>query len=172
MKVITNDAIYVQMNDLAYLMTSDTPIPASIMMKVFGRGMVIINDDNRYDFVRFTEDDEIEFFKDLDWIVDYDELKDKSDEELLKFGKSVAENRDSIATLYNKMSLEDRKQHPEMVEQCDLLEFKMYSIRDFLWYKQGHITMHLPIENTMKKEEPPKKKAGIKELIKRFFINN
>ena len=31
-----------------------------------------------------------------------------------------------------------------MVSQCGLLDFKIYSLRNFLWFKQGHIKMKLP----------------------------
>ena len=42
------------------------------------------------------------------------------------------------------MSEEERKKHTDMVTKCDLLEFKFYSLRDVLWFKQGHISMELP----------------------------
>lgn len=71
MKIITNDAAYVQMNDLMHLNQSDLPIPASVFMKVFGHGIVIIDDSNRFEFAKFEEDDDIEVFKNIDWIVDY-----------------------------------------------------------------------------------------------------
>lgn len=64
MKIITNDAVYVQMNDIAYLNSLDLPIPASIYMKAFGMGgIAIINDMNRYDFIKFEEKSEIQYFK-------------------------------------------------------------------------------------------------------------
>ena len=48
MKIFRNDAVYVQKNDIAYLKNTDLSIPASIFMKVFGSGIVIIDDSNRY----------------------------------------------------------------------------------------------------------------------------
>ena len=51
MKIITDDAVYVQMNDMMHLNQSDLQFPASVFMKVFGRGMVIIDNSNRFDFV-------------------------------------------------------------------------------------------------------------------------
>ena len=129
MKIITNDSAYVQKNDLAYLNSSDLPIPASIFMKVFGNGVTIINDSNRYDFVKFDEESEIEYFKDLDWMIDYNQVKDLSEDEMIKLAESIGE---------------ERKQHTNMVTKCDLLEFKFYSLRDILWFKQGHIPMELP----------------------------
>ena len=64
MKIINSDSAYVQKNDIAYLNSFDLPIPFSIFMKVFGNGVTIINDSNRYDFVKFDEESEIEFLKD------------------------------------------------------------------------------------------------------------
>ena len=63
MKIITEDAAYVQMNDMMHLNQSDLPIPASVFMKVFGQGIVIIDNSNRFDFVKFEESEDIEFFR-------------------------------------------------------------------------------------------------------------
>ena len=45
-----------------------------------------------------------------------------------------------------------------MVTKCDLLEFKFYSLRDVLWFKQGHIPMKLP--------EGYAQEKSIKKLLK------
>ena len=66
MKIITNNSVYVQKNDFVYLNESDLSIPVSIFMKVFGKGVTIINDGNRYDFIKFDEESEIEYFKAID----------------------------------------------------------------------------------------------------------
>ena len=76
MKIVTNEAIYVQKNDLVFLNQTDIPIPASIFMKAFGKGATIINYNNRFDFVKFEDSKEIEFFKNMDFILDYDLVKD------------------------------------------------------------------------------------------------
>ena len=144
MKIITNDSVYVQKNDIAYLNSSDLPIPASIYMKVFGNGLTIIDDSNRYDFVKFDEESEIEYFKGLDWMINYNEVKDLREDEIIKLAESIGEEREQIATTFNSMAEEERKQHTDMVTKCDLLEFKFYSLRDVLWFKQGHIPMELP----------------------------
>ena len=144
MKIITNDVAYVQKNDIAYLNSSDLPIPASIFMKVFDNGVTIINDSNRYDFVEFDEGSEIEYFKDLDWMIDYNEVKNLSEDEMMKLAESIGKEQEKIATTFNSMSEDERKQHTDMVTKCNLLEFKFYSLRDVLWFKQGHISMELP----------------------------
>ena len=62
MKIITNDAAYVQLNDIIHLNQSDLPIPASIFTKVYGDGVFYVGDDNRYEFIKFDEESEIEQF--------------------------------------------------------------------------------------------------------------
>lgn len=66
MKILTNNSVYVQKNDIAYLYMSNLPISSSIFMKFFGNGATIVNDSNRYDFVKFNNQSEIEYFKGLD----------------------------------------------------------------------------------------------------------
>ena len=144
MKVIYDNCVYVQKNDLAYLEASDLPIPASVFTRVFGNGITIIDDRNRYDFVLFKEKAEIDFFKGLDWMVDYNELKNLSEEEIIKLAENTNEERNEIVATYNSMPVEERQKHGDMVTKCDLLEFKFYSLRDILWMKQGHISINIP----------------------------
>ena len=144
MKIITNDSVYVQKNDIAYLNSSVLPIPASIFMKVFGNGVTIINDSNRYDFVKFNKQSEIEYFKGLDWMISYNEVKDLSEHEIVKLAISIVKEQEQIANTFNSMTEEERKNNTNLVTKCDLLEFKFYSLRDVLWFKQGHISMKLP----------------------------
>ena len=150
MKVIYDNCVYVQKNDMAYLEASDLPIPASVFTRVFGNGITIIDDRNRYDFVLFKEKTEIDFFKGLDWMVDYNELKNLSEEEIIKLAENTNEERNEIAATYNSMPVEERQKHSDMVTKCDLLEFKFYSLRDILWMKQGHISINIPKMRTRK----------------------
>lgn len=65
------------------------------------------------------------------------------------------------------MTPEERKENMDMVSQCELLDFKMYSLRDVLWFKQGHIKMELPegVDLPVGFEQG----RGIKKLIKTIF---
>ena len=73
MKIITDNAVYVQKNDIAYLNQTDLAIPASIFMKIFGND--IVDDNNRYEFIKFDTPEEIEYFRNIDWMIDYNEVK-------------------------------------------------------------------------------------------------
>ena len=96
MKIIENGKIYVQKNDIALLNETDLAIPASIYVKVYGAGIVIIDNSNRFEFVEFTEKEEIEFFKSLDWIVDYNQVKNLSEEEIKELTSSTLKEKNKI----------------------------------------------------------------------------
>ena len=144
MKIITDNAVYVQKNDIAYLNSSDLVMPISVFMKVFGKGVTINDDSNRYGFVKFEDESEIDFFKGLDWIIDYNEVKNLGEEQIVDLLNNIGDAQQKVVTTFNSMPEEERRVHSDMVTQCELLEFKFYSLRDILWFKQGHIQMELP----------------------------
>lgn len=154
-KIIANDAIYVQKIDIAYLDASNLPIPASIFMKTVAKGMTI-NENNKYDFIRFDEASEIEYFKGLDCIIDCDVANGLSEEEIIEAMENVQKERLSIAREYNSMSIEERRLHPDMVRRCELLEIKYYSLGDLLLIKQRNIALKLP-ESTDVPIDPEKR---------------
>ena len=172
MKIVTDKAVYVQKNDIMYLYQSDLTIPGSIFIKVFGNGTVIINDDNRYEFIEFNEPDQIKFFQSLDWMIDFDEVKDLSEAEIIDLGQKIASERNSIAQKFNSMSPEEKEKNADMVFQCDLLDFKMYSLRDIYWLKQGKIQMTLPEGIEFPTPATINQEKGIKRLIKTLFNKN
>ena len=63
MKIITEKEVYVQKNDIAYLNQTDLPILASVFTKLLDKGIIIIDNSNRYEFVKFDKPEEIEYFK-------------------------------------------------------------------------------------------------------------
>ena len=168
MKIITDDSVYVQKDDITYLDQTDLPIPESIFMKVFGNGIVIIDDSNRYEFVKFDAPEEIEFFKGLSWMINYNEVKDLSKEETIALAQSIVQEKNEIATKFNSMSEKEKKENMQMVQQCELLDFKMDSLRDIFWFKQGYIKIDLPegIEYPVSFQNS---ENGVKKLIKSIF---
>ena len=66
--------VYVQRNDLAMLDASSLVVPGSCLITG------LVDDSNRYDFVRFEDPRVVEFFEGIDWIVDFKSLKGQDDE--------------------------------------------------------------------------------------------
>ncbi len=62
-----------------------------------------------------------------------------------------------------------------MVTQCELLDHKMYSLRDILWLKQGNIQMELPegveMPIELQKEQSIKQEENGIRLLKCFMFN-
>lgn len=192
MKIFANNKAYVQNNDLAYLMrgAEGISIPASIFNKVFGK-VFIVTDENRYDFVEFTEPAEIEFFKECDWMVDYNAFDNMTEEEIIQIGCKINEERNKIAQAFNELKQKEKeKQYHKVSTQIELLEFKMMSVRDVLWHKQGHLKFPLPKgieangintqspveptsettieEVTQPEQEPKKKESAFQKVLSRF----
>lgn len=144
MKIKTNNGIYVQKNDIAYLSISNLNIPASIFMTMFGSEITIIDDSNRYDFVKFSNPEEIEFLSKIDWIIDYNEIKDLSKKQLIEKAKSILEEQRIICKKYNSMSSHDKKLNKELYTKCELLDYEINSLADFLALKEGNSKIELP----------------------------
>ena len=69
------ESVYVQMQDIMYLSNeTDIPIPATIFEKVF-TGVTVVNDNNRFEFIKFDKEHEIKFFKELEFIINYEQYK-------------------------------------------------------------------------------------------------
>lgn len=152
MKIITNDAAYVQKNDIAYLNQTDLDIPASIYLKACETETFIVDDSNRYEFIRFNKSDEIQFFKNQDWILDYNQVKDMTEDELIEYCERIITQYNELAETFNALSEQEQMQNTELDMQCDLLAFKLFSLQEFIFYRKGLLEMQLPSE--LPKESP------------------
>ena len=136
--------VYVQMNDLMTLINTDLSIPGSVFEKVFS-DVVIVNDSNRMDFVEFTEPNDIKYFESLDWIVDYKEIRDLSEEEIKNKGQEIAKEMNRIAERYNSMTDDQKYRNQSLIQKHELLDYKMKYLAEILWVKRGYREMPFPV---------------------------
>ena len=66
MKIITNTAVYVQKIDLEFFKYSLHSLPQSISSKIFENSELDVDDFNKYDFFKFENKNDIEFFRSID----------------------------------------------------------------------------------------------------------
>lgn len=137
------EVVYVQMQDIMHLNQSDLPIPASIYTKVF-TGVTIVNDSNRFDFVRFDEEHELKFFRDLEFVIDYDDYKDLTDEQLEEEGQKLAVKANEIAEKWNNMSEEERKQNSNLLQEHENLGYMLNFLSEIYAVKHRKRTMPFP----------------------------
>ena len=64
MKVITNDAIYIQRSDFANIIKIDLNVPTTLRLQAFNKTWFMLDDDNRFDFMRFDKPEEVAAFGD------------------------------------------------------------------------------------------------------------
>jgi len=85
MKIFRDNRVYVQLKDLQFLFNNiSTPIPHSVFKKALKRAMDM-TDEDRDEFIMFDQEDEIELFRKVKSIVDFDELMEMTDREYEDF---------------------------------------------------------------------------------------
>ena len=165
MKIFRDNKVYVQRNNIAVLNTVCESIPAKIFITLCSEGSIIVGNYNRFNFYEFDNPEIVEYFRQQDWIVDYDEVKGLNQQEMYRLGDEVVEEMNNAATEYNAMSQEEREQHPELRERHALLRNKLTELGDVYLFLNGKLKMNLP-EGI---EGPTPKKKGIKQFVKSIF---
>lgn len=145
-----NEKIYVQLNDIAMLNHINQPIPSSIHKKVFDTfynspEFITVNDSNRMTFLEFTNPTEINFFKSLDWLIDYKKIRALTEKEIIQKGQKLSDEIKNNALAYNNLSPEERKNNKEMLIKHELLNYKMNYLAKIIWLKQGKQQMPFPL---------------------------
>ena len=147
--------VYVQLNDVMMIMQYESIIPAEVMAKHFTK-IFIVTDENRFEFVEFTDLLTIEFFEQCDWIPDYKKYKDLAQVQIIESGQQIAEKINEFAAKWNSMTIEQRENNQKMSFEHEKLEFKRHSLAEILWTKQGHRNIPFPIVPDCGREVQPK----------------
>ena len=155
MKVFKNGKVYVQNEDLILILRSGELMPTSVLEKFYGNGPVIVVQDNMEDYVEYEETDQAEIFKRLHWIVDYDEVKNLSIEELEKLYDDTKDEMVKIRNKYSDLSQNDDCYEKDSI-RFELLGNKLYSLSKIQYFKARKLELALPNE------------TGICRLIRKF----
>lgn len=165
MKIITNDATYVQKRDIEYLYLAHEKIPSSIFVKVFGSGLIRIDNTNRNDFVKFEDEVERDFFNNLDFIIDYNEVKDLSETDIKKLFQAIDDEQFMVATKMNDVRGKNDIDALAHLTRYNQLDYKFSSLRVAFGFKTGYFVFDLPkeLENLEAKEIDAVKKLNLKK---------
>ena len=92
MKKIVNNKAYAQLYYIGQLISIlpdlNINFPKSIIDICF-KQVSMCNDLNKFEFVEFNNEDEVSFFSELDYIVNYYELKDLTYKQIMKYTDSI-----------------------------------------------------------------------------------
>lgn len=169
MKVFKDNSLYVQLDDLNFLFHQNISMPRTVIEKVFSgkMGTFIVTDSNRYDFIRFDDEEAINYFYSLNWIINYDSVKDLTMNELMEMGQKLSVLRNERASYFNGLSDLEKENNMELVEECEFLMFKIYSLADYIHYFNGELK--IPFLDEINKSVKHEEVGGIKKMIKKFF---
>ncbi len=109
------EVVYVQIQDILILKRSDMHIPESVYAKVSKE--IIVDKDS--DFLKFDDEHEVKFFKKLDFIVDYDKYKDKTDEQLDKELEKKIKLANQLAEKCYKLSKDEREKNINLLQEYE-----------------------------------------------------
>ena len=152
MKLCYNNKIYVQVIDLMWLRTLNINIPYIIREPLVVIDYEFINGKiNNSDFVCFDEEEIIKYFNELDWIIDYDSVKNLSLYKLILYSNNIKSKCNDLIKKYNKMDYYDKIRNANMKDEIKYLNIKWFSVRDYILYRVGIIRYELP--NGVKKQK-------------------
>ena len=137
---IENDIkkVYVQKKDLIMLIfCTDLPIPISISIDF------LKEDINPMDFVEFTQPDEIDFFKKLDWIIDYKQIRNLSEEEIKEKKQEIIHEMIENATKFNSIPA-NKSYNQSIIQKQELLDYKIKHLSNVLSDIQNNKQLPIP----------------------------
>lgn len=101
MKIVTDEEILVQKKDLISLLYDGNQMPQSIVETIFEGGYIVVDGNNKNDFVRFTLPSEINYLNNIKWILDYSSLKSLTDEELKRLEDVFVKRHANVKEKYS-----------------------------------------------------------------------
>ena len=138
------EAVYVQMQDIIYLLNeTEMPIPASIFTKEY-TSVPVVDDSNRFNFVKFDDENEVKFFRNLDFIIDYDQYKDLTDEQFEDEWRKVSSKTNDITEKWNSMNEEEKRENSSLFNELCNIRYKLKFMSEIHAIKHGRRSMPFP----------------------------
>lgn len=165
MKIINDDVAYVQKIDISNISTYDMPMPNSIFLMAIGEEHNS-NDRSGDEFSVFTNEKEVEFFKNVDWILNYDEVINLEEEDIVLLIQELVLEKEKMINEFNFNSVESIL-NLDLGKECNRFDLLIDSLNYVLKIKKNDINIKLP--DNIKIDD---KKDSFKVLKKRFIENH
>lgn len=141
MKIFKDENVYVQIRDLGFI----SAIYGQRKKQLF-RDEFIMNEQNHLQFVSFSDPEIISYFKNCDWIINYDDFKTKTIEELYQYEQELDKKRNLVMKNYRK-NLEKE----ESILRYNQIEFEKRTIEILIQYQLGNLELAIPNQKSKKK---------------------
>ena len=163
MKLIRDNMVSVQKRDLDALTASKNQMPIFILLERYNQ---LSNEENPFDWISYHEPEAIEFFKHVDWILDYDYVKTLKEKDIIGLFKKVMRRKNSIKKQYPYIDENEENMKNGLIdlwEEYTLLEYQENALLTILLWKQGKFDMPIPEAET--KEEKPSLRLKLEKLF-------
>lgn len=141
MKIFNNEnntkKVYIQVEDIIMLNKLSITIPNSI-----NTNDIINTHNNKTDFIEFTNKNEIDFFKSIDWIIDYKRIRNLSNKNLKKEKQKIL---DEISNITNKLNSTIPNKSKILITKYELQNYKLKHFKEILFAKEGLQQLPLPL---------------------------
>lgn len=155
MKILTENGLYIQKSDLILLQNTKIGIPLKVQKDINKNN---ISESNPNEFIRFTKEETINYFKDQEWIIDYKLVNAMSHEQIIRIYKVL---KDKINILNHRIFL---------AKNADLTLLNiLYLERELLNHKLKDILKIIQLKNEglIISLDEYENKGGIKRIFKK-----
>ncbi len=155
MKILTENGLYIQKSDLILLQNTKIGIPLKVQKDINKNN---ISESNPNEFIRFTKEETINYFKDQEWIVDYKLVNAMSHEQIIRIYKVL---KDKINILNHRIFL---------AKNADITLLNiLYLERELLNHKLKDILKIIQLKNEglIISLDEYENKGGIKRIFKK-----
>ena len=126
------EVVFVQKKDVSYFITKGREIPLCILEVFYKDGVNPVDDDLR-EFLKIEREEAVRFFKEKDYIIDYEQYKDFTVRQLERKIKRVGKEIIKIEQKIEKSTDDDIRQIAQKVEAyCDkeYLRYELFLLKD------------------------------------------
>jgi hypothetical protein len=162
MKIIKGNFIYIELEDLSYVVKKGIGVPKNLIQMTIEQGYVFADKNNMYKFIGYKDPKIIEYFKEQDFVIDYEEIKDLSIDKLIQKCDRYIDDRDLLSEEYSMMDTYSKEKYKDDLKTIDDLEYKYYQVNKYLLFKSGDNEFGLPEE-----VYSPKKESILKNIFKK-----
>jgi len=141
MKIIVNKSVYVQKQDIRYLKSLNNLTSLTIYLKY---KYLLTEKLDEYEFVKVKNIEDKKYIKNLNSILDFNELNKLSINELIDVAQDLLSKKYELSKKYNCLPTSEKEKNIDLVYYCTELTHMFYSIKDMVLYKRGDILFDIP----------------------------
>lgn len=137
MKIIQDNVVWLQLEDVLRIEVhySTMPLAQALVGKALHQVGLVVAEENRADFVMVKNHKMAEFVRGLKWILDLDEVKDLSLEELMQLRTKMYEEWKQLKS-YAMVEV-DPLQQVDLLTESDLASYRFHQLSEFICLRLG-----------------------------------